>query len=434
MNKAPTVSETDKRIKQVIADKGTELYLSFLELEAFPEAVLNIEQLETLVLTGNNIQKLPADVIRLQKLRVLDISGNGITELPNELCHLPELRQFEAAANQLSALPAGLGNLRNLQTIDIYGNQLSELPESIHFCHNLSHLRASENALSRLPEQFGKLTSLLTLDLSYNEIEKLPLSFFNLTQLKELYLSGNQLDLPFDILSRYSSQPELLMEKIRDYEKSQSEELAKNQIKERDERRRELAQHQLAELIVINMSHFKRSPTGVNFNQIWRANNNLSEISKLISAFDRRIQDVFCIIFCLTEMMTSKKMDEISRLLNSNIVDTKKDTSLFVSMLRTIAKDNQIDHQIQLKSLQFNEQVLMESSFVEPSEYDKYFILWLVLSELTRSGEITLEEENLPSLEATIAYVISSFMHEHELANQIANGLIRLILHESESL
>jgi Leucine-rich repeat (LRR) protein len=316
--------------------------------------------------------------------------------------------------------------------LDAYGNEIKTIPETIQFCHNLCNLRLNENTITKLPEQIGKLTSLITIDVSYNEISSLPLSFFNLTQLKELYLSGNQLEVPFDILSRFSHSPVTLLENIRDYQKNLSEKLAKDEKNKQEEKIKTLTQHQLAEQIVIKMSHYKTTVQGMEFHLRWKVKNNLTQISKQLSAFDRRISDICCLHFCLTETMTSGEMNRVIESTKKTPTDYNKAAkSSLISQLRSITRDNDLSHDAQIKAIYFEQTLNLEASFKQPEECEKYVSLWLVLTEMLAEKEIELNSENLPVLSATINHVIASNLHEPDLAAQLANGFLILLANES---
>ncbi len=201
-------------IEDVRAANATELYLNYLELEEVPEQVFSLTQLQTLVLTGNQLQTISPDIGRLTQLRTLDLSGNQLADLPDELKHLEKLIRLELASNQLSALPNIFAKMTNLQVLDVYGNQLIKLPASIVLCHNLQEFRFAYNALTRLPANFGKLQALNILDLSFNELQELPPSFFSFSHLKELQLNGNLLNIPPTILSKHKFQPRTLLQAI----------------------------------------------------------------------------------------------------------------------------------------------------------------------------------------------------------------------------
>ena len=189
------------------------------KLEEIPPEVFELEQLESLNLSGNNISIIPQNIARLQNLKSLNWSFNQIINLPesitklsnltelyltkNQITNLPKsigklsnLTWLYLTENQITSLPESIGKLSNLTQLDLSSNQIKNLPESIGKLSNLIGLYCDFNQIKNLPEFIGKLSNLIRLDLSYNQIKNLPESITKLSNFTKLYLSKNPLETP----------------------------------------------------------------------------------------------------------------------------------------------------------------------------------------------------------------------------------------------
>ncbi len=206
-------------------------------LTSFPEAVLELTQLESLDLHNQNISAIPQNIATaLPRLKRVDVSGNPLDELTDipglildwkqweklrdniSIEHVRGLRlrklgantiktitqrrllerfynmrELYISGNRLSSLPECIGQLQNLDILDLWGNKLSSLPECIGQLQNLNILNLWDNKLNSLPECIGQLQNLKTLNLWGNQLSSLPESIGQLQNLKTLNLRSNQL-------------------------------------------------------------------------------------------------------------------------------------------------------------------------------------------------------------------------------------------------
>ena len=72
------------------------------------------------------IDALPANIDQLNMLQTLIVSGNELTELPAALSNIPTLKRVVARNNQLTSLPEGMENLTELKTVDVKGNPFDD--------------------------------------------------------------------------------------------------------------------------------------------------------------------------------------------------------------------------------------------------------------------------------------------------------------------
>ena len=148
--------------------------LSSNNLSMFPQALLNLQELESLTLCRNRISELPDGIEKLKKLKKLDLSNNQITYIPNSIVKLRSLIKLYMTDNSIKELPIDIGQLTTLSHFELRGNQINSLPDSI-----------------------GMLCKLVKLNLCNNKLTSLPKTICNLgIDDDALLLSGNPLQLP----------------------------------------------------------------------------------------------------------------------------------------------------------------------------------------------------------------------------------------------
>lgn len=103
------------------------LDLSGKQLNKLPSYVLNLNNLEELNLSNNQLTgALPAEIKNLKKLRILNLSNNLMTGIPAEVGQLSNLEILNLSNNQFTGLPYELGNLKNLKTLNLSGNNYAQ--------------------------------------------------------------------------------------------------------------------------------------------------------------------------------------------------------------------------------------------------------------------------------------------------------------------
>jgi len=111
---------------------------------------------------------LSSSVEDLEYIQILRISGNNITSLPSSIGNLGNLRELEAYNNQINSVPTSIGKLGRLEELDLSRNKLKSIPEEIGNLSNLTHLRLSQNKLRSLPRSILNLRKLIFFDGTYN--------------------------------------------------------------------------------------------------------------------------------------------------------------------------------------------------------------------------------------------------------------------------
>ena len=173
------------------------LSLSNNNLTVLPESLKKLNSLEYLSLSGNNLKHLPDWFGTYRSLKILGLDNNNIISLPKSLESLTSLKKLYLGNNNLKNLPKIFGSLSLLKSLWLEKNYLKTLPESIGELSSLEYLCLNDNLLICLPESIGSLKSLKYLHVNNNNLSKIPESIGLLPSLKELWLKGNNIkDLP----------------------------------------------------------------------------------------------------------------------------------------------------------------------------------------------------------------------------------------------
>ncbi|XP_021358112.1 leucine-rich repeat serine/threonine-protein kinase 2-like [Mizuhopecten yessoensis] len=200
------------------------LLLSSNNIQELPEAPLGMAMLQTLNLSDNRISFIPEQCLTgCPRLETLDLSNNRLVRLPSEtiVTELTRLAKLKLARNQLMEkepfyIPKLILELPSLRSVDLSGNGLVGLPAPLHWkstmlkeillCRNsisklnlegakawskLEALNVSNNNISELHKEIGQLTSLTSLDISYNKsLTSLPDELGRCSKMWEMPLKG----------------------------------------------------------------------------------------------------------------------------------------------------------------------------------------------------------------------------------------------------
>eukprot|EP00045_Choanoeca_perplexa_P010704 m.110237 g.110237 ORF g.110237 m.110237 type:complete len:1321 (+) comp15364_c0_seq1:54-4016(+) len=187
---APLTSLQSLTIANSIADSSTRYF--------YPDTFDGLVELETLILSGINIQWLPPGVLApLIKLETLDLSFNQLSTIPTDILTCTTLHNLVLGSNSITHLPNDLSaSLRQLHHLDLDDNHLVGLQRGV-FAHftKLIRLELASNAINQVEATvFSPLTSLQQVDLKVNAVASLSDdAFLTLTNLTRLDISSNQL-------------------------------------------------------------------------------------------------------------------------------------------------------------------------------------------------------------------------------------------------
>ncbi|KAF5400190.1 Leucine Rich repeat-containing domain protein [Paragonimus heterotremus] len=155
-------------------ERPDELFdLSGCSLKEIPDgtfALIKVLLKTHLYLQNNSLRTLDSggNLVDLQRLEVLDLSANNLHSLPDGLKHLVSLKVLNLSGNRISTLPCSVFHLNCLHTLNVEGNLLKSVPPEIGGLGQLTVLLLAGNPFSELPDQICHLSKLerLTLPIS----------------------------------------------------------------------------------------------------------------------------------------------------------------------------------------------------------------------------------------------------------------------------
>lgn len=169
--------------------------LTSSQVETLINGLMNKAYFKKLILKDCGLQSLPPSISKLSQLETLVLSFNQLSSLPNEFTNLKRLKYLELRNNtSFNRLPEQLGDLSSLEYLGLAGSKITSFPTSINGCKNLMKLVANSSQLMTIPKEIGDCTWLLDVNLGYNKIEIIPKEIGNLSRLTRLDLSGNKIE------------------------------------------------------------------------------------------------------------------------------------------------------------------------------------------------------------------------------------------------
>ncbi|KAK9199029.1 hypothetical protein WN944_014216 [Citrus x changshan-huyou] len=198
--------------------------LFILNLGQIPTEIGNLQNLDTLVLSANNLSgPIPPTIFNISTLTVLNLISNQLSgHLPSTIGHsLPSIEPYSkyigvlglafnnlttesSSADQWSFL-SSLTNCRNLTVLALAYNQVGGiLPPVIgNFSASLRQFYASNCKLGgSIPKEIGKLRGLILLSLGFNDLNgTISPTMGRLKRLQGLSLEENNLEgsIPYDL-------------------------------------------------------------------------------------------------------------------------------------------------------------------------------------------------------------------------------------------
>ncbi|UKO99865.1 COR domain-containing protein [Nostoc sp. UHCC 0870] len=188
-----TPQSVQQEIQEAKEKHLKKLDLSGLCLTEIPDEVFELEWLDILIVSCNQLTQIPEAITCLQNLTTLDLSDNGLTQIPEAITRLQNLTILDLRSNGLKQIPEAITRLQNLTTLNLSYNQLTQIPEAITRLQNLTTLYLLDNEITQIPEVITRLQNLTTLDLSYNQLKQIPEAITRLQNLTTLYLRDNEI-------------------------------------------------------------------------------------------------------------------------------------------------------------------------------------------------------------------------------------------------
>lgn len=181
------------------------LSLTNMGLNALPESICKLRNLQELILTGNSLTTLPKSIEKLVNLKIFFLSRNQMTTFPESIVNLPNLEMLWGNWNQFTSLPETIEKLSKLESLYLDNNLLIALPENIGKLGKLNTLSLSNNQLSTLPGSIVNFSNLEFFSLAHNQFTILPEFLGNLSKLEQLYLNNNQLTTLPESIEKFSN-------------------------------------------------------------------------------------------------------------------------------------------------------------------------------------------------------------------------------------
>ncbi len=149
-------------------------YCEFNQLSSLPRSLADMDGLIAMYFTGNRFTEIPPFVYGMSRLTKLQFSKNRIATLPPDIGRMTELRHFSIAGNRIAAVPDSIANLTRLRVCDLSDNRISALPEAFGRVQIVNQLRVRNNPLTSLPAGFATMRA--TIDITGTRIDPSALS------------------------------------------------------------------------------------------------------------------------------------------------------------------------------------------------------------------------------------------------------------------
>lgn len=150
--------------------------------------------LSYLNLSNNELEAIPDNISNLTNLEKLNLSNNNITSLNKEIANLHQLKTLILDSNKIKEIDFKDWNNNIINFLNIDNNELEIIPDNIRNLTNLKALYLDNNKIIYIPESIGKL-KLESLSLDYNKIKEIPKSICNNKTLARIFLNSNKIQI-----------------------------------------------------------------------------------------------------------------------------------------------------------------------------------------------------------------------------------------------
>lgn len=176
-----------------------QLFVDSNLLVSLPDSLENLQQLSTLDVSVNSLERLPSALFRnisnlnlsgnpglypflagvdflgeMSLMTVLILLGINLSSLPQALFSLPNLHYLNLSKNELSVLDVRISRLRRLETLIVNNNQITSIPQAIEAFISLRNFYIDHNRLASLSFALFGLPTLTQVSLQHNLLESLP--------------------------------------------------------------------------------------------------------------------------------------------------------------------------------------------------------------------------------------------------------------------
>ncbi|MCA9943984.1 MAG: leucine-rich repeat domain-containing protein [Anaerolineales bacterium] len=150
-----------KNIKAAKGDRSLLLRLrnvgEYYLLAEIPNVVFEMEWLESLHLSGNQLTAVPPEIGKLKNLTGLYLDGNQLAAVSPEIGQLQNLTTLNLSGNLLTDIPAWLFSLPKLEELYLHNNPIQTPPPEILELNRLSIGSGRPVDLNKVRAYFGQL-------------------------------------------------------------------------------------------------------------------------------------------------------------------------------------------------------------------------------------------------------------------------------------
>ena len=115
-----------------------------------------LQSLQHLTLTRNQLTSIPPEIYSLSGLRSLDLSYNSLTDLSPEISQLSQIENLNLEYNAIADFPSSIGQLTNLTEIDIVPQVLPAAQPVAGSSSPVRNPAGNPNASSETPPKFSE--------------------------------------------------------------------------------------------------------------------------------------------------------------------------------------------------------------------------------------------------------------------------------------
>jgi Leucine-rich repeat (LRR) protein len=188
-NQIEVVPKSIRHLSPTLAD----LTLSGNRIGTVSPELARLQGLRNLLFYANKLQAIPEGVFALKNLEELDIYKNEIRVIPPQVKQLANLKILYASYNKLTELPDEIGELAQLRGLYVHHNQIGYINPNVGKLAKLEMFHAQGNRLAVFPAMLPDLPLLREINLGSNVIGDLPTSVAQLRYLRFLHINGNVL-------------------------------------------------------------------------------------------------------------------------------------------------------------------------------------------------------------------------------------------------
>ncbi len=170
--------------------------IKMANLDKFPNLLFSFPNLEELDFSDSKIQTIDCNSIKnLNLLQELDLSSNQITEIPECINSLPNLRILNLSANKLKTIDSSLLKNHTIRELYLRHNNLRIKNKENPNLENLTHIHLSDNYIDEIPISWKSLKALETILINNNKYPGVPKNLELVESLENIYLMNSKIQI-----------------------------------------------------------------------------------------------------------------------------------------------------------------------------------------------------------------------------------------------